>query len=295
MKISHWISAFRLRTLFLSLSCIWAGLICSEVVGKTNVLVSIFTFLTALFLQILSNLANDYGDSIHGADHAGRKGPSRAVQSGAISKEQMKRGLIIAAVLSFISGCCLLYFSLPAIGLTASLVLLGIGILSILAAIAYTNGKRPYGYAGLGDISVFIFFGWVAVLGAQYLQTSMITEAAIYLSITYGLLSVGVLNLNNMRDIESDESAGKKSIPVRLGLVRAKLYHSLVLIFAILGIWGFFSSIHQNMWFAILPSILISINIYLASKAKDHASFDPLLKWLSLSTFISTLIIQICL
>lgn len=295
MKISHWISAFRLRTLFLSLSCIWAGLICSEVVGRTNVLVSVFTFLTALFLQILSNLANDYGDSIHGADHAGRKGPSRAVQSGAISKEQMKKGLIMAAVFSFVSGCCLLYFSLPTIGLKASLILLGIGILSILAAIAYTNGKRPYGYAGLGDISVFVFFGWVAVLGAQYLQTDIITEAAIYLSITYGLLSVGVLNLNNMRDIESDESAGKKSIPVRLGLVRAKVYHSLVLIFAILGIWGFFSSIHSNLLLAILPSILILINIVLAIKAKDHASFDPLLKWLSLSTFISTLIIQICL
>lgn len=295
MKISHWIRAFRLRTLFLSLSCIWAGIICAQVVGKTELGLSVFTFLTALFLQILSNLANDYGDSIHGADHAGRQGPARTVQAGLISIEMMKKALLVFALLSFVSGCVLLYLALPIIGWLGVGILFGIGLLCIAAAIAYTNGKRPYGYEGLGDISVFIFFGWVAVMGTQYLQTTTISKEAIYLSIAYGTLSIGVLNLNNMRDIVSDQTAGKKSIPVRIGLAAAKIYHYTLLIIALVCLLMFNYSQDKTIYWSLLISIPILINLKLAYSAKDYSTFDPLLKWLSLSTFIITALIQISL
>jgi 1,4-dihydroxy-2-naphthoate octaprenyltransferase len=292
MKIKHWIKAFRLRTLFLSLSCIWAGLLCAQISHGVEVPIALFTFLTALFLQILSNLANDYGDSIHGADHAGRKGPSRAVQSGAISKEAMKKALYVSGALSFISGCLLLYFSHPIIGTQAVLILLATGILSIIAAIAYTNGKRPYGYMGLGDISVFIFFGFVAVMGSAYLHTASVGSDSILLSIAFGCLSVGVLNLNNMRDIESDVTANKMSIPVRIGLPAAKVYHTTLLLIA--GVCLLLFGLNQGSSQLLLISIsaLICLNIFLAVKAQDYSSFDPLLKWLSLSTFVITLLMQ---
>ncbi len=295
MKISKWISAFRLRTLFLSLSCIWAGLLCAEISFQNNYTIALFTFLTALFLQILSNLANDYGDSIHGADHAGRKGPQRAVQSGAISKETMKKALLLFSALAFLSGCALLVASKDIIGTNGAIGLFVVGVLAIAAAIFYTNGKKPYGYMGLGDLSVFIFFGWVAVLGSQYLQTAEITEEAMLLSICYGLLSVGVLNLNNMRDIESDKVAGKHSIPVRLGLKNAKLYHSVLLIIAAACLYNFQLKVGISLPYRLACMALIIWNLLKAQKAKDHASFDPLLKWLSLSTLVITFLCQISL
>jgi len=295
MKISYWIRAFRLRTLFLSLSCIWAGLICAQILGKTAIGLSIFTFLTALFLQILSNLANDYGDSVHGADHAGRKGPARTVQAGLITKEQMKKALTLFSILSFVNGCMLLYLAAPHIGWLGVSILFAVGILSIVAAIAYTNGKRPYGYAGLGDLSVFVFFGWVAVLGAQYLQTTSITQEAIFLSIAYGCLSIGVLNLNNMRDIISDQTAGKKSIPVRIGLPAAKVYHYAMLLTALVCFCLFNFIQEKSIIWNVVIAIPIFINLRLVYFAKDYASFDPLLKWLSLSTFVITCLIQISL
>ena len=157
--MKNWIEAFRLRTLMLSLACILMGVFLAKMSGSDiNILSIVFTFLTALFLQILSNLANDYGDSKHGADHDGRKGPKRAVQSGKITASQMLNGIKILVVLSLVSGVLLLYFCLPVIGTNGVITLFVLGIAAIVAAIAYTNGKKPYGYMGLGDISVFIFF-----------------------------------------------------------------------------------------------------------------------------------------
>lgn len=296
MKISHWIKAFRLRTLFLSLSCIWAGILCISTEQEINPIISWLTLLTALFLQILSNLANDYGDSVHGADSDARKGPQRMVQAGFISAKNMKLAMVLASALSLLSGIGLLYFAMPIIGTAATAALFAVGILSILAAIAYTNGKRPYGYAGLGDISVFIFFGFVAVMGTQYLQTASASLNAIYLSVAYGCLSVGVLNLNNMRDIESDQTAGKKSIPVRIGLSHAQTYHSLLLAISFFGLNQFLRQLNLPAEYTTLPIAGIYLwNMIVAKKAKDYQSFDPLLKWLSLSTLLITLIIYLAL
>lgn len=291
MKIFEWIKAARLRTLFLSLSCIWAGVISVQAEQLVHTEIAISTFLTALFLQILSNFANDYGDSIHGADSDARKGPSRAVQSGIISKTQMKNAMLLFGLLSFISGLFLLYFAYPVIGLTATLVLLAIGISAIAAAIAYTNGKRPYGYAGLGDISVFIFFGLVAVCGSNYLHTAYVNSLSFWLGSAYGFLSVGVLNLNNMRDISSDLQAGKKSIPVRLGFKKAKMYHIVLLNLSLFCLMVAAQKLSLTAWVIPAISFIIGLNLFMAQKVNKEEDFDPLLKWLSLSTFLISFIL----
>lgn len=292
MKIKEWLSAFRLRTLFLSLSCIWAGVLVS---GARHPLLAVFTFLTALFLQILSNLANDYGDSVHGADHAQRQGPGRAVQTGAISAVAMKKAMFLFAGLSLISGILLLICALPVIGLQAVIILFITGLLSIFAAIAYTNGKRPYGYAGLGDISVFIFFGLVAVCGSAYLQMGSLNKESVLLAIVFGCISVGVLNLNNMRDIHSDAMAGKKSIPVRMGSKRARYYHALVLLMATAALLLFLFDAQASILLLMACPVLLLLNLLAAWRVKEPRQYDPLLKWLSLSGFALVLLLQIFL
>jgi 1,4-dihydroxy-2-naphthoate octaprenyltransferase len=294
-KFLIWIKAMRLRTLFLSISCIWAGLFAVQLSSPLNTGISIFTLLTALLLQILSNLANDYGDSVHGADHKERKGPQRAVQSGEISLEVMKKAMILFAVLSFISGCCLLFLASSVIGQTGVLSLLGIGVLAIAAAIAYTNGKRPYGYMGLGDIAVFIFFGITAVAGTQYLQTAQFSKQTILLSVAYGCLACGVLHLNNMRDRISDQQAGKISVAVRLGFIGSKIYHSFLLLIP-LACFTLLFILENYPAFASVPiSLLIMLNLFAAWRVKELNEFDPLLKYLSLSTFSFSLTLQLFL
>jgi 1,4-dihydroxy-2-naphthoate octaprenyltransferase len=282
----HWMTAFRFRTLFLSFSCIGAGLACAYIFGELHWPIAISTLLTALFLQILSNLANDYGDSIHGADSKFRKGPQRAVQAGFISSKQMKTGVILFSILSLISGIMLLFFSFPIIGLTAIITMFVFGILAIAAAILYTNGKRPYGYAGLGDISVFLFFGLLAVIGTSFLQLGEFKEEIIQPAIVFGLLSVGVLNVNNMRDIHSDKLAGKNSIPVRIGLKSAKFYHLILIVLAIIIQFKFMMGNDLNPIFILLPIIALTVHLFKIIKAKNESQLDPQLKVLSLSTFL---------
>jgi 1,4-dihydroxy-2-naphthoate octaprenyltransferase len=202
--MKHWVSAFRLRTLPLALSSIMMGGFLAASVNAFQWDIFLLCISTTIFLQVLSNLANDYGDSIHGADSVDRKGPSRAVQSGKISANQMKTGIIVFVLLSLISGVSLLFVAFG-LNWNAILFFLGLGILSILAAIAYTVGKRPYGYAGLGDISVFIFFGLIGVLGSLYLFIHELKWEYILPAISCGVFAVGVLNINNIRDIESDQ------------------------------------------------------------------------------------------
>lgn len=281
-----WLKAIRLRTLFLSFSCVFAGTLIAELHNSLDATVFFFTLLTALFLQILSNLANDYGDSIHGADNAKRKGPSRAVQSGQISANLMKKALFFVAVLAFFSGISLLFSSYPFIGFTAALVFLGMGILAIAAAIYYTNGKRPYGYRGLGDLSVFVFFGGLGVFGTAFLQTGVVAIEAVWLAVCFGMLAVGVLNINNMRDIEADQLAGKFSIPVRIGLSMAKRYHFVLIILSMVSCSYFAQKSGIDSAYLVLPFVAFIIHIWKISKCKLPEDFDPLLKQLSLSTFL---------
>jgi len=288
-RFKSWIQAIRLRTLFLSFSCVFAGTWISVKDDQFDASIFVFTLLTALFLQILSNLANDYGDSIHGADNAQRKGPLRTVQTGQITSAQMKKALFFVAVFSFFSGITLLFSCYPVIGLMSSLVMLGMGLSAIAAAIFYTNGKRPYGYRGFGDISVFVFFGVLGVLGTSFLQSAGIHIESVYLAVCFGFLSVGVLNINNMRDIDADKIAGKFSIPVRIGLIQAKRYHVVLIFMSMLSCMACFHHAALNFMFLILPFAALVFHIWKISRCKLPEHFDPLLKQLSLSTFLLAL------
>lgn len=286
MKFRAWISAFRLRTLPLALSSIGMGsfLAASNNIFKFDVL--LWSAITTVCLQILSNLANDYGDTVNGADNEHRVGPTRAVQSGALTVSEIKMGIAIFVVLSFASG---LYLLSIAVGIGTPLFywFLGFGLLSIIAAYTYTAGSRPYGYAGLGDIMVLIFFGLLGVGGSYFLYDLSFNYDIILPSIAMGALATGVLNINNMRDINSDIEAGKQTIPVRFGKRNAIIYHWSLIIIAIFlsGFFIFIQGLHYSsiIWLLGLP--LLILNAYKISSITDNKDFDPYLKQLALSTF----------
>lgn len=293
--MKNWIEAFRLRTLMLSLACILMGVFLAALnhngVSTASI---ILTLLTALFLQILSNLANDYGDSKHGADHDGRKGPKRAVQSGKISAAQMLNGIKVLVVLSLVSGIALLYSCMDVIGMKGVITLFVMGIGSIIAAIAYTNGKRPYGYRGLGDVSVFVFFGLVAVCGTYYLLTGELTASIFLPAVSCGLFSVGVLNLNNMRDIDSDRQAGKNSIPALLGFDKSKVYHYTIIVAALLCtlvyvVFQYDMPNWKNLLFVISFPLFLK-QLITVKNTTDKLQLDPLLKQLAISTMLFVLL-----
>lgn len=289
--------AVRPRTLPLSLSGMLMGSALAADFGRFNILVFILSGITSLLLQILSNMANDYGDSRWGADNVHRKGPDRAVQSGLISAEGMKKGIIFIVALTLLAGVFLL---LAAAGFDFSspqmkyifFVFLITGLLSIFAAILYTNGKKPYGYAGFGDIFVFIFFGPVSVLGTFYLHTFIFRWEYILPAAACGFFSTAVLNLNNIRDIQSDQIAGKKSIPVRMGRSKAVAYHHILLVFGFLFTLVF-TSVHFKSFFQFLFLLAIPLfvkNATAVKKLEDPMQLDPYLKQLALSTLAFVLL-----
>ncbi len=286
MQTKAWISAFRLRTLPLSLSCIGMAGFLAAAANKFNGMIFFLCCLTTIFLQVLSNLANDYGDSVNGADHAGRKGPQRAVQSGAITAAQMKSAMILFVFLCLASGISLLLISFG-LNWNALLFFFVLGLLSIAAAIAYTVGKRPYGYAGLGDISVLLFFGLVGVLGSLYLFTKEVSLTDVLPALSCGMFSIAVLNINNVRDIESDRTAGKFSIPVRIGKSNAAIYHWVLLIGGITASVVYVILHYQSLWqFLFLLTAPLFIRIGLAVSRKPSTELDPYLKQMALSTLL---------
>ncbi|MDE4015186.1 1,4-dihydroxy-2-naphthoate polyprenyltransferase [Glaesserella parasuis] len=230
---SIWLSTARPKTLPLALASILVGSALAFWQGKFDWLTTLLAFITTILLQILSNFANDYGDHIKGSDTEQRIGPLRAIQQGEISGQQLKTALIFVAVLSFISGSVLIGYAYQS--WQDLIVFALLGILAIVAAITYTVGKKPYGYLGLGDISVLIFFGFLAVLGTFYLQAHTLQFDLLLPSFGCGLLSVAVLNINNLRDIEQDKQAGKNTLIVRIGSQNGRRYHLLLLSLAVLS------------------------------------------------------------
>ena len=243
--------------------------------------------LTTIFLQILSNLANDYGDSVHGADHAGREGPLRAVQSGSITPAAMRAAMGVFTALSLSSGLLLLWRALPGNQATF-LVFFVLGLLAIGASITYTSGRKPYGYAGLGDVSVLVFFGLVGVLGSYYLYTLSWQWAYALPALSCGFFSTAVLNVNNIRDINTDKVAGKRSIPVRLGRRRAVAYHWGLLILGVVCSVAYvllhFHSYYQWLFLVCVP--LLVNNGQAVLHRRTAAELDPYLKQMALTTLL---------
>lgn len=233
--VNIWIKAFRLQSLSLSISGVILGTFLAYGEGYFNLEVLIAALFTTLFLQTLSNLANDYGDTKKGVDNEKRLGPKRGLQTGEISMQKMKTAIIALIFLSLLSGIWLIVAGMKGFSIKIIILFFALGILAIIAAIKYTIGKRPYGYAGFGDIVVFIFFGLTSVLGTYFLHSHLLPTLEILPAASMGLFATGVLNINNLRDFENDRQHGKHSMVVALGVPRAKIYHTILLILAQVG------------------------------------------------------------
>lgn len=285
--VRTWISAMRLRTLPLALASIIMGTTLAAGRADADPLMLVLSALTAILLQILSNLANDYGDSIHGADHAARRGPRRAVQSGQITPRAMRRAIVLTVVLCALTGLALI---VAAFGDQAALALVfvGLGGSAIGAALFYTMGRNPYGYLGLGDLMVLVFFGWVGVMGTYLLHTHQFDPAGLLPATSCGLLAVGVLNVNNTRDIESDRQAGKRTIPVRLGPRRARRYHVALLTgAAVLALIYTLTNDHGIApWLYVVTFPLLFQHARAVWRAQTAAEVDPQLKRMALLTLL---------
>ena len=287
-----WIKAARPRTLPLALAGIIMGCGLAWFYGAINTLVSVLALVTATLIQVFSNFANDYGDSQKGTDNENRVGPLRTIQGGEISLKEMKTGMIIIGLLSFISGILLVYFGTWASSKTAFFSFIGLGILSLIAAYFYTAGKKSYGYVGLGDLAVFLFFGLLPVIGVFYLNTGKFAIEIVLPALSIGLFSTGVLNLNNMRDIDNDQQSGKITLAVRMGVKNSRVYHSLLILIAWITTVTFVllqsGSFYKYLFIIVLPLFLrdvIQIN-----RSKEAKNLDPFLKKLALSTLLFTLL-----
>lgn len=293
-KTKAWISAMRLRTLPLSLSGIILGSFAAYALNFWDTSLFILALLTTVFFQILSNLANDLGDSLKGADNEGRIGPQRAVQSGVISIKEMRNAVILFVVISFITAIPLIILGTQ--NMTNSIIWFYVilAVFCVIAAITYTVGKKAYGYHGMGDLMVYIFFGLVAVLGVFSLYTKDFQYETIFLANIIGFLSMAVLNLNNMRDHENDAEVGKKTIVVRIGFTNAKIYHALLVILALLSLL-FYAITTSFYWslFSAAPFILLFIHLIKVFNITEAKELDPELKKVALSTFFISIIFMI--
>ncbi len=288
VKIEAWFKAFRLRTLPLSFSSVILGSMLAADMGSFNLKILLGALVTTLFLQVLSNLANDYGDSVSGVDNDKRSGPIRSVQSGEISASEMRFAIGLCALLALGAGIWLLLESSKKISFNSILAFFLLGVAAIVAAIKYTVGKNPYGYKGFGDLAVFIFFGIVGVSGTYFLHTSEFTWMTMLPAVSVGLLATGVLNLNNMRDIENDSASGKRSLVVLMGLRSAKIYHTLLISLALLAALAFtllrFQSVYQFLFLISLP--LLYQNVRIVWSTNRESDLDAELKKLALATLI---------
>ncbi len=291
-KFEAWISAARPRTLPLSV----AGIITAGAIAIETELFSLPIFVLALVttlgLQILSNFANDYGDGMKGTDNHERVGPMRAMQSGALSASDLKKGMILTSGITLIFACILIYVSFQNQNIWHSTMFFVLGIASIIAAITYTVGRFAYGYHALGDVFVFLFFGLLSVLGSYFLFAKELDGTILLPAFVIGLLSTAVLNLNNMRDRLADANANKNTLAVLLGGDKIKVYHNLLIILAFLFAFSFFI-VKEVSWYEYLPMLaFIPLFIHL-KKVKESTSptlLDPELKKVALSTFLFSLL-----
>lgn len=296
--MKDWIHAARLRTLPLSLS----GIIMGSFIAKWRLYseggtwdwkIFALALLVTLLYQILSNYANDYGDGVKGTDAVrATEAEARAVASGRITAKQMKNAVIVFSALSFLATVALLYLAFIPEHMNEFYIFIGLGVACILAAIGYTVGKKPYGYMGLGDIFVFIFFGLVSVCGSYFLFTKTFSWDILLPGAAIGMMSMAVLNLNNMRDIESDRLSGKNSFALRIGFKNAMIYEivllqlPIILIFVFLCLQGFLQTQQYYVFIVmilLLPMMKIRRQIM---SVKTPRELDPFLKQVGILTLV---------
>lgn len=295
--MKHWVEAARVRTLPLSVSGIIVGSFYAMSQGMFNWKIVVFALLTTLGLQILSNFANDYGDGVKGTDNKDRVGPMRAIQSGVISPAAMKKAMVLTSAITLLFAVLLIYFAFKDHYLLYSFIFFVLGILAIASAIRYTVGKGAYGYRGFGDVFVFIFFGLVSTFGVYFMFSKSIDWLLLLPAIAIGFLSVGVLNLNNMRDEASDRKSGKNTLVVKIGGAAAKKYHYFLVISAMILVlvFAFLNDFHFDQYIfvvAYFPMISHLITVY---RNQNPKFLDPELKKLAISTFLLAVLLALCL
>ncbi|MDC6363529.1 MULTISPECIES: 1,4-dihydroxy-2-naphthoate octaprenyltransferase [Flavobacteriaceae] len=287
-NIKAWIQAARLRTLPLSLSGIILGTALATKQGFFDLGIFVLALMTTVGFQVTSNFANDYGDGIKGTDNEDRIGPARALQSGWLTRSALKKGIIISIAISLLLAIGLVYLAFGLDNLPYILLFLVLGFLSIWAAIKYTMGSNPYGYMGLGDVFVFLFFGLLGVLGSMFLYTKTIGFTSLLLAIAVGLLCVGVLNLNNLRDVVSDKKHGKNTVVVKMGFQNGKRYHFLLLMAAFICCTVYILmedlTVLQSVFMVAFVPIFIHLKKVMSTQVPG--ALDRELKKLALSTFL---------
>ena len=294
-KLKMWWETARPKTLPLALASIFTGSALGYWANPQgfNGLVMALSLLTTILLQVLSNFANDYGDHQKGSDTEERIGPLRGIQKGAISAKELKWGLILMVVASFLSGSFLIGIAYES--LADLFAFAGLGILAIVAAITYTVGAKPYGYMGLGDISVLVFFGLLGVGGTYYLQTHSIDSHIILPAIGSGLLASAVLNINNLRDIEQDAKAGKNTLAVRLGAYKGRVYHCILLSVAALCYLAFAvaTAISWTNYLFVLAIPLLAKHAIFVYHSQQPSELRPMLAQMSMISLLINILFSL--
>ncbi|WP_461534046.1 1,4-dihydroxy-2-naphthoate polyprenyltransferase [Sinomicrobium sp.] len=291
-KTKAFVEAARLRTLPLSVAGIITGTGLAVARGHFNWKICVLALLTTVGFQVLSNFANDYGDGVKGTDNKDRVGPQRALQSGVVTPSEMKKAIAITIGITLLIAILLIYVSFGSQNFLYSLVFFFLGIASVVAAIKYTVGKSAYGYNGFGDVFVFLFFGFLSVAGSYFLYTKSLDWTVFLPAASIGLLSTGVLNLNNMRDEESDAASGKNTLVVKIGGKAAKKYHYTILILSLVLFLLFAVDqsfyIYQYVFF--LAFVPVFFHLSAVRENRNPKTLDPELKKLALSTFLLSLL-----
>ena len=291
-KVRAYITSFRLRTLPLSLSGVLLGSLLAASDGYFKTTTFVWAMLTTVALQILSNLANEVGYLTKGTDNEHRLGPIRSAQSGALSMREMVQAMIVFGVIAIITGSLLIYEAFRDLLNWKSIALFIAGGASIVAAVKYTVGKSAYGYRGLGDLFVFIFFGVVSVMGSYFAMSGVLPWICVLPAAAIGFLSSGVLNMNNIRDIENDSVCGKRTIPVILGIQGAKIYHFVITLLAVICL-VLYSMLHSAGWTGYLFLLTLPLLVmHLKSVYRGEGrALDSQLKFLSITTLLIALLL----
>jgi 1,4-dihydroxy-2-naphthoate octaprenyltransferase len=290
-----WVQAARLRTLPLSLSGIIVGTGLAVMEGRFDLILFILALLTTVGFQVTSNFANDYGDGVKGTDNEDRIGPARAIQSGSITRSSLKKGIIISIIISMMIALALIYLAFGLENFIYIVLFFVLGLLSIWAAIKYTVGSNAYGYRGMGDLFVFLFFGLLGVLGSMFLYTKSLGWNAILPAVAIGFLCVAVLNLNNLRDVVSDKKYGKITMVVKMGFDNGKRYHffliSMALVCFLLFLWR--ENFGWKSSFFMLAFVPLFIHLRKVMLIQNPGDLDVELKKVALSTFLLAILFLI--
>ncbi len=291
MRIQAAIKSMRLRTLPLSLAGVVLGILLATADYKVNIWAAVLVLLTTVCLQILSNLSNELGDVLHGTDTADRVGPQYGLNSGAMTVREMKILIGVFVGLCLVSGVAMIWVSFGTLLSLESICLMLLGAAAILGAMKYTLGRNPYGYRGLGDVFVFIFFGIVSVLGGYFVAAHTLHSWYLLLpAAAIGCFSVGVLNVNNIRDMETD-AANRVTVAIRLGEKRAKIYQTVLIVLGWAAMVAFTLLRFPDPWHWLFVITLPLYALHLAGVWKRTGkALDPMLPLLVMSTFLFSLL-----